>query len=549
MTWAWYLLQVNIYIVIFYAFYTVFLSRETWFTFNRIYLLSAGTLSLLIPFIKPEWILPESAHPDIMISAGQLSMLVADDQMVAEPGFNWGAMISTVYVCGIIFFAALLIWRLIHVILLIRTNHKGMAFSFFSKKVIDRNLPGQETIHYHEDIHIRQYHTADVIYFELLGIFLWCNPVIYLYQNSIKNIHEYLADEVAASSAGDKESYAMLLLCKAFNVDQSVLTNSFFSQSLIKKRIIMLNKQRSTKTAILKYGLFLPLFSGMLLLSSAKISRNEEIKDLADQIPAAVPSLLSAAAEGNTATTISGEPVQQDTTKKRGKSAAMKSTELKITPPAGSKTISKTDGKNVYDYVSIDTPPSFPGGMDKFYQYLSTAVKYPKDAQNNNIQGKVFLSYVVEKDGRISEVKAERGPGSGLNEEAVRVLESSPKWNPGKIGEQPVRVKYNLPITFSLSNEEKEKPNTNKAPVVNPEQVKPEQEDKSAAITISAPKNPIIYVDGILINPAEMKRINTESIESISVIKDKIKLESYGADAKDGVIEIKTKSGKQKKSS
>ncbi|MGY0039849.1 M56 family metallopeptidase [Pedobacter sp. NJ-S-72] len=102
------------------------------------------------------------------------------------------------------------------------------AFSFFGKKVIDPELPGSDIIEKHEDIHIRQHHTFDVLFFELLGILVWCNPIIYLYKTTVKNIHEYLADEEAAIFQGDKETYAMLILSQAFGVDQNVLTNSFF---------------------------------------------------------------------------------------------------------------------------------------------------------------------------------------------------------------------------------------------------------------------------------------------------------------------------------
>jgi TonB family protein len=543
MTWAWYLLQVNIYIGIFYGFYTVFLSRETWFTLNRIYLLAGGTLSLLIPFINPEWILPESAKPGLIISAGQLSMLVTDTSNAADQGISWGGMISAMYFCGIVFFAGRFTWRLLKVGLLIRANPEGMAFSFFGRKVIDTNLPGQDIIHRHEDIHIRQYHTVDIIYFELLGILLWCNPFIYLYKNSIRNIHEYLADEVAAGLEEDKERYALLLLCRAFKVDQSVLTNSFFSQSLIKKRIIMLNKQRSTKTAILKYGLFLPLFAGMLLLSSAKISRNEEIKGLAQQIPAAVPSIFSAVAAGNSGITFSGEPVQQDTTKKRSsKSATMKSTKVRIAPSADSKTISKTGNKTIYDYVSIDTPPSFPGGMGQFYQYIGKSIKYPKEAQDKKVQGQVFLSYVVEKDGTITEVKVERSLGSGTDEEAVRVLAASPKWIPGKRGDQPVRVKYNLPVSFKLARQDTDKPNLNEAPAASPAGNKPGEGARAGAgLTLRGPNAPLIYVDGIKAASNVMTQLDPQTIESISVLKDPAASLSYGPDAKNGVILITLK--------
>ncbi|MET1055887.1 MAG: TonB family protein [Pedobacter sp.] len=583
MTWAYYLLQVNIYIVIFYVFYRIFLDRETWFVLNRIYLLSAGTLSMLIPFIKPEWILPESANAGIVISAGQLDILVADAKILPDAGFNWGGLISAIYICGIVFFAARLIWRLFHVSLLIRANPEGMAFSFFGTKVIDRKLPGQKAIHGHEDIHIRQYHTADVIFFELLAIVLWCNPVIYQYKLSIKNIHEYLADEYAAKLEGDKESYAILLLCKALKVDQSVLTNSFFSKSLIKKRIIMLNKQRSTRTAILKYGLFLPLFAGMLLLSSAKISRNENIKDIAEQIkaPVIIASVSNSASNAAAANTFN----EADTPQKRLQIKTVKATgKLPAGTKAGNKantsSTSPAQQEKPYDFNSTTTTPSFPGGMEKFYKYLAAACKYPKEAIEKNVEGKVFLSYIVEKNGSISDVKVVRRLGSGTDEEAVRLLENSPKWIPGTVDNKPVRVQLNLPINFSLSKDKGVEPNMNKAPSVNPTGTRPEDgaktipsgspagvkpEDGAKTISsggpaklkasdvslagrrirISKQDNPLVYIDGVKSSLTLMNQLDVNTIESIRVEKDKTVVTGNVPEWTNAAVMITTKKSKQ----
>lgn len=108
------------------------------------------------------------------------------------------------------------------------------------------------------------------------------------------------------------------------------------------------------------------------------------------------------------------------------------------------------DDNQVYDFVSIEKQPEFPGGMDKFYKYLSNAIRYPPMAQENNVQGKVFLQFVVEKDGKLTDIVVQRGPGSGTNEEAVRVLKASPRWNPGIQNGKPVRVRYNIAVNFNL---------------------------------------------------------------------------------------------------
>jgi protein TonB len=110
------------------------------------------------------------------------------------------------------------------------------------------------------------------------------------------------------------------------------------------------------------------------------------------------------------------------------------------------------DDRQVYDIAILEVAPVFPGGMDKFYKYLNSAIKYPLMAAEQNIQGKVFVSFVVEKNGALTDIKVLRSLGSGTDEEAVRVLKASPNWIPGVQNGKQVRVKYNIPISFSLAN-------------------------------------------------------------------------------------------------
>jgi protein TonB len=117
----------------------------------------------------------------------------------------------------------------------------------------------------------------------------------------------------------------------------------------------------------------------------------------------------------------------------------------------GPKQAAVVEDTKVYDFVSIETPPGFPGGIEKFYSYVQKTVKYPPMAAENNIQGKVFLSFVVEKNGELTDIHVDRKLGGGTDEEAVRVLKASPRWTPGIQNGKPVRVKYNIPISFTLS--------------------------------------------------------------------------------------------------
>ncbi|WGQ08063.1 TonB family protein [Pedobacter gandavensis] len=568
MSWAHYILQANIYLVIFYGFYKLFLANETYFTMNRIYLVMAGILSLAIPFLRIEWFTKQPVAQPIYSGVDQLQDFVTQVSIYPDvpERFSTGNLLVLIYLAGVMIFSLFFMYKLAAVYRLLKQNTTGNAFSFFSKKRIDPSLPQLGIINKHEEIHITQLHSLDILFFELLSIFTWFNPIIYGYKYTIKNIHEYLADEEAAKFQGDKEQYALLLLSKAFGIAPNSLTNTFFNKSLIKKRIFMLHKKRSTRTAILKYGLFLPLFAITLMLSSATIRSNETIIAVTEEIPlnepltainevivAPVKASLSSKKAKMVKTTILDlkSPVWDkfyDFSRKRIRypAAAQESglqghSQIKFSLKAGEVsnisilkklgagcdaevirvltayegftaaqdgnytlpvlfkndesaspiknpvltklkgytnlnlitiigfgkiTATAAEGKTgslnevavsvedvkVYDFVNVDRQPSFPGGMANFYSYIKNSIKYPKEAYANKIEGKTFLSFIVEKDGKLSDIKVERTLGYGTDEEAIRVLRESPKWDPGIVNRTPVRVKYNIPINFSLSN-------------------------------------------------------------------------------------------------
>ncbi|KQR72255.1 energy transducer TonB [Pedobacter sp. Leaf176] len=115
---------------------------------------------------------------------------------------------------------------------------------------------------------------------------------------------------------------------------------------------------------------------------------------------------------------------------------------------AGSLT---SKAQKIYDFVSVDKIPEYPGGIKKFYEYLGKNIKYPDVAKKNKTQGKVWLSFIVERDGHLNDVEVIRGLTKETDKEAVRVLSASPKWNAGVIKGKPVRVKYNINVNFSQS--------------------------------------------------------------------------------------------------
>lgn len=641
MSFAHYLLQVNLYLIVFYGFYKLLLDKETYFTLNRIYLVAAGVLSLCIPFIRLEWLTEQKAAQQVYASVNWDAVL-AQATIVTEnsSSFSWGSVLVSIYCAGILFFLGRLVFNLFTVKKLIRNAKSGSAFSFFSKKIIDKELPQMDVIDIHEEAHIKQWHTLDILFFEILGILTWLNPVIYLYKKAIKNIHEFLADEMAADFQGDKAEYALLILSKSFGISPNSLTNGFFDKSLIKKRIVMLHKERSKKTAVMKYGIFIPLFAILIVFSSATIRKNEKLISLTDQIPMekpielvqemvakpeATPILVDSETivrgetdnnwkdfyrfvsknvnypteakesnlQGNTqikftlkngrvnnlSTSVDlGEGCDEEVMKAilsykdfkaipNGKYAIKVSfaiigaeTKLKnsqIGSIAGYKDLSnvvvtsynepaykieKEDDK-VYDFVSIEKQPEFPGGIKKFYEYLGKSIIYPETAVENNVQGKVFLSFNVEKDGSLTDIKITRGLGSGTDEEAIRVLAESPKWYPGIQNGQAVRVKYNINVNFTLSND-KVQHLDKVAGVKIPTEAVPDKKAvlKFGATAFNNATPPLIVVDGINQESKDaLKFIDPNSIESIAVLKNESATALFGLKAKNGVILVTTK--------
>jgi len=442
----------------------------------------------------------------------------------------------------------------------------------------------------------------DVIFFEVLGILTWFNPVIYFYKYSIKSIHEYLADEEAVKFIGDKERYALLLVSHAFGTPVNHLTNSFFNKSLLKKRIYMLHQQKSTKTALLKYGLFLPLFAITLVLSSSTLRSNEQLKGAAAAI--SLEGSLSLVQELAPTTTIQGwddfyrfgrrnlmYPNEAITANKQGdvyikfsvnegrvkdlgvvgeslgfgleeevmrnilaykkfqnipngdyllpvnfrlagiEQKAENTDEVSLAGYTKLSSINLISASKVHDFVSIEKQPSFPGGMEKFYEYLSQNLKYPAEAKANKIQGKVFLSFIVEADGKLNHIHVDRKLGYGTDEEAVRVVEESPNWTPGMLHGKAVRVKYNIPISFKL-------PDSTKTTVIGFKVAK----DSMGIVNLKDLKvKPTYIIDGVKVPESALSSLDPKEISSMNVLKDEKAIELYGEEGKNGVIEIKTK--------
>jgi hypothetical protein len=277
-----YLLQVNLYLFLFYFLYFVLLRNETFFKINRFYLVGSALLSLAIPIVRLQWVKELFIGQHALEATQKIGRVMENENAIIRPLSNQSQTLigsstamSNIQMVGMIygFVTLLFILNFLRKLYLLQvtiiSSNKNKAYSFFKKVVVDSEMEGKETIINHEMIHVKQWHSLDVIFFELFTAFNWFNPIVFLYRTAIKDIHEFIADEAAASTMSDKSAYTLLLVSNVFGAKPQYLTNSFFNQSILKRRIMMLHKTKSRQVAILKYGLSVPLFVSMVLFSSA----------------------------------------------------------------------------------------------------------------------------------------------------------------------------------------------------------------------------------------------------------------------------------------
>ncbi|HET8828379.1 MAG TPA: TonB family protein [Pelobium sp.] len=538
MNWTSYLIQANLYLVCFYSFYWLFLRKETFFNLNRTYLLASALSAAAIPLVKLEWLYKLFITSPVQQNFVNASVLIVGGYATPiEESWSLGDYLFLVYLGVVFIMCGSLAYKLIKVNHLLKQKNQSEAFSFFKKIRVDENLPDKESIKKHELAHATQLHSADVLFFEVMAIINWFNPIVYLYKKSIKHIHEFIADEAVLKTEIDREQYALLLLSQSFGVSANSLTNNFFNQSLLKQRLKMMNKTKSRKTAIIKYGLSAPLFLLAMVLSSATISESKTIGKLSDKVKTSkeISEILSSNAVRKLMEPKTIEPkLNKINFQAKPSSTASGSVKKQSPNPTAIRKVSvtpyaKPDTTDNKVFTNVEVLPSFPGGIQAFGKFLGQNLKYPDVAKKANIQGRVFCQFVVEKDGSLSNIKAVRGIGGGCDEEAVRVLSISPKWKPGMQNGEKVRVSYVIPIFFQIDTTEAKKQHLSE------ERARQEKEFHNPD------KKALMIVDGKIVENFNINELKPDDIESVKVLKGESATKKYGAKGKNGVVEITTK--------
>ena len=490
-----YLLKVNVAFVLFYAFYRLFFYKDTFFKLRRAILLAFFGLALFYPLLNiQDWVRQQEPIADViyMYSAMLPEATAKADAAASVDWYGWllGSL-GFIYWGIVAFLCGRFLVQLSSILWLAHTSERVVIhetpvyalrkaagpFSFFRMVFLHPESHSEketDEILTHECTHVSQWHSIDVILSEMMCMACWFNPFVWLLKREVRHNLEYLADNTVIQSGYDSKSYQYHLLGLAHHQSVTTLYNSFNVLHL-KNRIMMMNKKRSPGIVRTKYLIFIPLVGILMLLSNIEAVARLTVR------------LANEATVSNAMVTATGILVDETGQPLIGASVVVKGgKERTITDKKGAFSLevpanailrcsyqgresqevlaadmtnnthlslsSKSREMNEQVFTVVEKMPSFPGGDAELLKYIATNIKYPKESQDNGEQGRVICSFIVGRDGSVNNPEVLRGVTPLLNEEAVRVINTMPRWNPGMQRGKAVAVKYTVPITFRLKS-------------------------------------------------------------------------------------------------
>ena len=508
-----YILKSSVCLVLFYLFFRLLLSKETFHRFNRMALLGVLFFSLLIPCIEVttrHQVEVQQAVLSIeqLLLMAELEATPANVGAVQEtPAISWVQIVLLIYLVGILFLACrniyslICLFRLIHSgkheklekgVTLVVHNQEIAPFSWMKYIVISRKdleENGREIL-IHEMAHIHHRHSVDLLVADICIFFQWFNPGAWLLKQELQNVHEYEADETVINEGVNAKEYQLLLIKKAVGTRLYSMANSF-NHSKLKKRITMMLKEKSNPWARLKYLYVLPL-AAIAVTAFARPEISEKMEEIS-------------AVKVNDLAEIVQEKVLQDTVKV---SKDEKKDDLVVSG------VKSKEEEEIVIFEVVEQMPEYPGGMSALQKYLSE--KIAGSPMKGKAGGRVMVGFTVAETGKIKDVRVLQSDEASLNQEAERIVSEMPDWIPGKQRGRPVPVKYTVPIRFGN-------------------------------IRFAENKQPLIFADGKEISMDAMEKLDPSTIESFSVLKDSASIKVYGKRGANGVILVNTQRGSKTK--
>ncbi|WP_423128644.1 TonB family protein [Gaoshiqia sp. Z1-71] len=477
-----YIFESGISLGLFTLLYLILLRKETYFRTNRYFLLAALFFSLVLPLIHLKILDPEpvllgeitvTPFPNLL---GVVSVYGSSVSESIAGSVSTSTYLLVIYLLGLLFFASRLLVRIIRILAIIRTNRlieengtklvviksEISPFSFLSFVFVGEALKqqaGWQKMLMHELEHVKQGHSYDILILEIISVFQWFNPFIRLLKRVVRENHEYLADQAVLAGETNVAEYKQILL-QQFIGRQFQVANHF-NYSLIKNRLKMMSKIRSSKLAAVKLtgGLLVALvLVAFFACEKAETGQVEEVKEAAAKgrivMTDGLKTITMYAQEDSL-----NEFIEFFKTSADYEILSIENGELRVSRKGSpvveinqekkEEPVQQTiDGKPVF--FVVDEMPEYPGGEEALRKYIAGAVKYPVVAQDKGIQGRVFVSFVVDKNGQVRNARVVRGVDPSLDQEALRVVSGMPSWKAGKQRGEEVAVSYTVPIKFSL---------------------------------------------------------------------------------------------------
>ncbi len=453
-----YLIESSVSLGVLTSFYMLAFRHTRQLQFKRFYLLFSLAFAAVLPFFHLHFFWMESPVEQLEQSGASnvlstLTVVAGEWNSITENGMpvvtkrDW---ITWLYGAGMLLFlirfivglARLGLMRNLHApertgkYRLFITSGNYRPFSFFRLVFIPETLwhsPAGEVIFTHEKEHARQYHSIDILLLELVLMVQWFNPFVWIVRRQMKDNHEFMADRAVLNSGVKRTDYLQSMLVQMMGPQFEMANN--FSLSITQKRIKMMKSNKLENFLVGKALLALVLCSALFVTFACENNKAE------------IPEVSST----------------EELMPEEEKVAAIDIDDEQI-------------------FMVVEQMPEYPGGQDSLMRYLANTIKYPSKAHESRIQGRVFVSFVVDRTGKIQNVETLRSVDFYLDAEAERVVKNMPDWTPGYQRGIAVNVKYALPINFVLQGEDKVEPDMSNTEGSN--QAEPEVENPIEEVVV-----------------------------------------------------------------
>lgn len=452
--------------------YVIFLRKETFFRLNRLFLLGSILFSVVLPLLRFRVYDPRPVMlPEVTVTPYRNLLEVVtvyghDLSVTVEQAVLSTSLLMWIYLAGVAFFLGRFSVRILGIVLLISRHpvrkqgrfrlvflDKACSpFSFLNYIFVSRSLQNSEDFHRmmaHETEHVKQGHSVDVLLLELLTVFQWFNPFMWMLRRAIRENHEFLADRAVLNS-GVPPGYYKKLLLSQFAGGQLLLTNHF-SYSIIKKRMKMMSKIKSSRMANVKVTLGVIIAFALIVVFACeqKESTDAQSEKSGDQ------SLKVTILDQDEGALFRFEGSDENLNRVRNAFFTSKEFGFKSDSLGNLLLVKTTVEKFVPDsggqvFYVVDQMPQYPGGEEALRNFIAQNVNYPDEAAKKGIQGKVYITFLISHEGKVTHARVVRGVDPALDLEALRVVNSMPEWQPGYNAGKPVNVSFTVPINFAL---------------------------------------------------------------------------------------------------